>query len=228
MAGGPEHHFTDSRELYGLLEGDDGRMWRSLIPTPVAGPAGLRNSQLAGAGRESRDRPVVLRRGAAQGNRATEGGGRAHRERVRGSQGDTALGRSLGLRSWSDARNGRAASAAPVQRLTVPLSGEDGSVGVSSIRASAMACAPEGFTSFCAMTSIAVLDVRPAPRADTRAEVARCAASLARSGRGCCDRAIGEQGATRRVTTESPVSCQRIRSSAPGRSANSALARETT
>ena len=70
-----------------------------------------------------------------------------------------------GLRSWSDARNGRAASTAPVQRLTVPLSGKGGSVGVSSIRASAMACASEGFTSFSATTSISRSSMRALLRA---------------------------------------------------------------
>jgi hypothetical protein len=38
--------------------------------------------------------------------REPEGGGRAQRERVRGNQGETALGRTLGSR-WSDARDGR-------------------------------------------------------------------------------------------------------------------------
>jgi len=102
MAGGPDDHFTDSRELC-WSKATNGRMWGPLIPTPVAGPAGLRNSSAGGRGARNRDRAVVP--SAAElveqlkGNRAAEGGGRAHRERVRGSQGETALGRSLGLKA---------------------------------------------------------------------------------------------------------------------------------
>jgi hypothetical protein len=59
MAGAPEDHLTDSRDLYVLVEGDEWRMWRPLIPTPVTGPAGLRNSSTGGRGARSRDRAVV-------------------------------------------------------------------------------------------------------------------------------------------------------------------------
>jgi putative oligomerization/nucleic acid binding protein len=59
MAGGPEDHFTGSRELYGLVEGDEWARVEPLIPTPVTGPAVCATRQLARAGRESRDRAVV-------------------------------------------------------------------------------------------------------------------------------------------------------------------------
>ncbi len=49
MAGGPEDHFTDSRELYVLVEGDEWAHWRPLIATPVTRPAGLRNSSVVGS-----------------------------------------------------------------------------------------------------------------------------------------------------------------------------------
>jgi hypothetical protein len=50
MAGSFDDHFTDSRELYVLVEGDEWAHWRPLIPTPVTGPAGLRNSSTGGRG----------------------------------------------------------------------------------------------------------------------------------------------------------------------------------
>jgi hypothetical protein len=59
MAGGPEDHFTDSRELYVLVEGDDWAHVEALIRTPVTGPPVCATRQLAGAWRESRDRAVV-------------------------------------------------------------------------------------------------------------------------------------------------------------------------
>lgn len=122
--------------------------WRARGEKAVIEPSSLRRRNSSSSSRKSR-----LRGGSA----LTE----SEFEAVKAS---LLSDEASGLRSWSDARNGRVASAAPVQRLTVPSSGEDGSVGVSSIRASAMACPPEGFTSSCATTSIAVLDARPAPR----------------------------------------------------------------
>ncbi len=59
MAEGSEDHFTDSRELYVLVEGDEWADVETLIPTPVTGPAGSATRQLAGARLESRDRAVV-------------------------------------------------------------------------------------------------------------------------------------------------------------------------
>jgi hypothetical protein len=59
MVGGPEDHFTDSRELYVLVEGDE---WAHVDLDPDAGYWARRFAQLvelAGAGRESRDRAVV-------------------------------------------------------------------------------------------------------------------------------------------------------------------------
>ena len=50
MAGGPEDHFTDSRELYVLVERDEWAHMRPLISTPFTGPAGLRNSSTGGRG----------------------------------------------------------------------------------------------------------------------------------------------------------------------------------
>jgi hypothetical protein len=50
MAGGPEDHFTDSRELYVLVEGDEWAHVEPLIPTPVPGSADLRNSSKGGRG----------------------------------------------------------------------------------------------------------------------------------------------------------------------------------
>ena len=60
MAGGPEDHFTDSRELYVLVEGDEWAHVEALDPD--AGYWARRfcaARQLAGAGRESRDRAGV-------------------------------------------------------------------------------------------------------------------------------------------------------------------------
>jgi hypothetical protein len=60
MAGGPEDHFTDRRELYVLVEGDEWAHVEALDPD--AGYWARRfaqTRQLAGAGRESRDRAVV-------------------------------------------------------------------------------------------------------------------------------------------------------------------------
>lgn len=60
MAGGPEDHFTDSRELYVLVEGDEWAHVEALDPD--AGYWARRFAQLVnwrGAGRESRDRAVV-------------------------------------------------------------------------------------------------------------------------------------------------------------------------
>lgn len=56
MAGGPEDHFTDSRELYVLVEGDE---WAPCSRRRLLGPPVCATRQLAGAGRESRDRAVV-------------------------------------------------------------------------------------------------------------------------------------------------------------------------
>jgi hypothetical protein len=50
MAGGPEDHFTDSRELYVLVEGDEWAHVEALDPDAVTGPAGLRNSSTGGRG----------------------------------------------------------------------------------------------------------------------------------------------------------------------------------
>jgi hypothetical protein len=51
MTGGPEDHFTDSRELYVLIEGDECVHVEALdLPTPLTGPAGLRNSSTGGRG----------------------------------------------------------------------------------------------------------------------------------------------------------------------------------
>ena len=94
-----------------LVEGDEWAHVEALDPD--AGYWARRFAQLVNwraRGEKAVIEPSSLQRrnsSTAQGNRAAEGGGRAHRERVRGSQGETALGRSLGLRSWSDARNGR-------------------------------------------------------------------------------------------------------------------------
>jgi hypothetical protein len=44
MAGGPEDHFTDSRELYVLVEGDEWAHVEALDPDAGYWPAGLRNS----------------------------------------------------------------------------------------------------------------------------------------------------------------------------------------
>ena len=59
MAGGPEDHFTDSRELYVLVEGDEWAHVEALDPDAGYCATGLRNSSTGGAGRESRDRAVV-------------------------------------------------------------------------------------------------------------------------------------------------------------------------
>ena len=103
MAGGPEDHFTDSRELYVLVEGDEWAHMEALDPD--AGYWARRFAQLVNW--RARGEKAVIEprpcsggtRQAAQGNRAAEDGGRADQERVRGSQGETALGRSLGVRS---------------------------------------------------------------------------------------------------------------------------------
>ena len=50
MAGSPEDHFTDSRELYVLVEGDEWAHVGPMIPAPVTRPAGLRNLSTAGRG----------------------------------------------------------------------------------------------------------------------------------------------------------------------------------
>jgi hypothetical protein len=50
MAGGPEDHFTDSRELYVLVEGDEWAHVEALDPDAGYGPAGLRNSSTGGRG----------------------------------------------------------------------------------------------------------------------------------------------------------------------------------
>lgn len=60
MAGGPEDHFTDSRELYVLVEGDEWAHVEALDPD--AGYWARRFAQLVNRrarGRESRDRAVV-------------------------------------------------------------------------------------------------------------------------------------------------------------------------
>jgi hypothetical protein len=59
MAGGPEDHFTDSRELYVLVEGDEWAHVEALDPD--AGYWARRFAQVVNwrAGRESRDRAVV-------------------------------------------------------------------------------------------------------------------------------------------------------------------------
>jgi hypothetical protein len=59
MAGGPEDHFTDSRELYVLVEGDEWAHVEALDPD--AGYWARRFAQLVNwrAGRDSRDRAVV-------------------------------------------------------------------------------------------------------------------------------------------------------------------------
>jgi hypothetical protein len=49
MAGGPEDHFTDSRELFVLVEDDESAHVEALDPAPVTGPARLRNSSTGGA-----------------------------------------------------------------------------------------------------------------------------------------------------------------------------------
>ena len=63
MAGDPEDHFTDSRELYVLVEGDE---WAHVEAfDPDAGYWARRfaqTRQLAGAGRESVMEPSSLRR----------------------------------------------------------------------------------------------------------------------------------------------------------------------
>ena len=60
MAGGPEHHFTDSRELYVLVEGDEWAHVEALDPgAGYWAPPVCATRQLPGAGRESRDRAVV-------------------------------------------------------------------------------------------------------------------------------------------------------------------------
>jgi putative oligomerization/nucleic acid binding protein len=59
MAGGPEDHFTDSRELYVLVEGDEWAHVEALDPDP--GYWARRFAQLVtgGRGARSRDRAVV-------------------------------------------------------------------------------------------------------------------------------------------------------------------------
>jgi hypothetical protein len=49
-ARGPEDHLSDSHELHALVEGDERAHMQALIPTPVTGPAGLRNSSTGGRG----------------------------------------------------------------------------------------------------------------------------------------------------------------------------------
>src|SRR6266540_3883325 len=87
-----------SRELYVLVEGDEWAHVEAALDSD-AGYWARRFAHSSTGGYESRDRAVVPSAAelAAQGNRAAEGGGRSHLERVRGSQGETALGRSLGL-----------------------------------------------------------------------------------------------------------------------------------
>jgi hypothetical protein len=60
MAGGPEDHFTDSRERYGLVEGDEWAHVEALDPD--AGYRARRRAQLVNwraRGEKSRDRAVV-------------------------------------------------------------------------------------------------------------------------------------------------------------------------
>ena len=60
MAGGPEDHFTDSRELYVLVEGDEWAHVEALgSRRRLLGPPVCATRQLPCAGRESRDRAVV-------------------------------------------------------------------------------------------------------------------------------------------------------------------------
>src|SRR3954449_5726016 len=100
MAGGPEDHFNDSRELYVLVEGDEWAHVEALDRD--AGYWARRFAQLVNwraRGEKAVIEPSTLqRRNSSSSSRKppAEGGGRAHRERVRGSQGETALGRSLG------------------------------------------------------------------------------------------------------------------------------------
>ena len=54
MAGGPEDHFTDSRELYGLVEGDEWAHVEALDPDAGYRVLRLRNSSTGG--REARKR----------------------------------------------------------------------------------------------------------------------------------------------------------------------------
>jgi hypothetical protein len=74
MAGGPEDHFTDSCELYVLVEGDEWHMWRPLIPTPVTGPAGLRNSDAWNAHERSHTPKGPLDPVVISGHRVTVSG----------------------------------------------------------------------------------------------------------------------------------------------------------
>jgi len=85
MAGGTEDHFTDSRELYVLVEGDEWAHMEALDRD--AGHWAHRFAQLVNwrAGEKAVIEPSSFSGGtrrAAQGNRVAEGGGRAHRERV--------------------------------------------------------------------------------------------------------------------------------------------------
>jgi hypothetical protein len=50
MAGGPEDHFTDSRELYVLVEGDEWAHVEALDPDAGYWARRLRNSSTGGRG----------------------------------------------------------------------------------------------------------------------------------------------------------------------------------
>jgi hypothetical protein len=75
MAGGPKDHFTDSREPYVLVEGDEWAHMEALDPDAgYWGPPACATRQLAGARRESRDRTVVLqRRNSSSSSRKSRG-----------------------------------------------------------------------------------------------------------------------------------------------------------
>jgi hypothetical protein len=74
-AGGPEDHFTDSRELDGLVEGDEWAHVDALDPDAGYRPAGLRNSS---TGRAQGEKAVIepsslQRRNSSSSSRKSRG-----------------------------------------------------------------------------------------------------------------------------------------------------------
>ena len=113
MAGGPEDHFTDSRELYVLVEGDEWAHVEALDPD--AGYWARRFAQLVNwraRGEKAVIEPSSLQRRTSQlkeiarlraEGALTESEFEAVKARLLSGEA------SVTVRGWSDARNGRAA-----------------------------------------------------------------------------------------------------------------------
>jgi hypothetical protein len=54
MAGGPEDHFTDSREPYVLVEGHEWAHWRARAEKAVIEPSSLQRRNSSSSSRKSR------------------------------------------------------------------------------------------------------------------------------------------------------------------------------